>query len=43
LQDLLNNQRYERDGNELQARGLYVDLAPWSYHVFGMQELPATP
>jgi len=31
LHDLLENAQYHRDGNELQARGLYVDLAPWRY------------
>jgi glycosidase len=37
LRDLLTDERYERDGNELQSRGLYVDLAPWRYHVFELQ------
>ncbi len=31
---------YDRDGNDLQARGLYVDLAPWRYHVLRLQKLP---
>ena len=26
--------RYDRDGNDLVARGLYLDLPPWGYHVF---------
>jgi hypothetical protein len=26
--------RYERAGEELASRGLYLDLPPWSYHVF---------
>jgi hypothetical protein len=38
LQDLLTDERYERDGNELQTRGLYVDLAPWGHHVFRLQK-----
>ena len=28
---------YDRDGNDLDSRGLYVDLAPWHYHVFGIR------
>jgi glycosidase len=36
LQDLLSTARYDRDGNELLERGLYLDLPPWSYHVFDL-------
>jgi hypothetical protein len=25
---------YERDGNDLDRRGLYLDLPAWGYHVF---------
>ena len=35
-QDLLGDARYERDGDDLQARGLYLDVAPWQYHAFEM-------
>lgn len=34
LRDLLSDAHYERDGNDLQARGLYLDVAPWKCHVF---------
>jgi glycosidase len=34
LRDLMGEAQYERDGNELQSRGLYLDLPPWQYHVF---------
>lgn len=34
LQDLMSSARYERPGDELAGRGLYLDLAPWGYHVF---------
>jgi alpha amylase-like protein len=34
LTDLLGDARYERDGNELRSRGLYLNVAPWQYHVF---------
>jgi hypothetical protein len=37
LQDLLGTARYERDGNDLQSRGLYLDVSPWQYHVFEMR------
>jgi len=34
LRDLLGDADYERDGKDLQFHGLYVDVAPWHYHVF---------
>ena len=34
LTDLLSDATYERDGNEMQSPGLYVELAPWNYHFF---------
>jgi len=34
LQDLLGDASYERDGTDLQARGLYLDVAPWQHHGF---------
>jgi glycosidase len=34
LLDLLGDARYERDGDELRSRGLYLHVAPWQYHVF---------
>jgi hypothetical protein len=34
LKDLLGSACYERAGQELLERGLYLDMAPWSYHVF---------
>jgi len=34
LRDLLSDAQYDRDGSELQARGLYLDVAPWQYHAF---------
>ena len=26
--------RYEREGDELISRGLYLDMPAWGYHVF---------
>ena len=40
LKDLLSDARYDRDGNELESRGLYLDMPPWRYHVFSVQEEP---
>jgi hypothetical protein len=32
--DLMGPATYDRDGNDLASRGLYLDLPPWGYHVF---------
>lgn len=34
LIDLLSDTNYERNGDEMLAPGLYVELAPWNYHFF---------
>ena len=34
LRDLLNPVEYERNGDLLYLSGLYLDLPPWSYHLF---------
>jgi len=39
LQDLLGPEVYERDGDELTSRGLYLDMPPWGYHVFRLAPL----
>ena len=31
LRDLLGDAQYERDGSDLQSRGLYLDVPPWQY------------
>jgi hypothetical protein len=36
LRDLFSLAQYERDGDELCSRGLYLDLPPWGYHLFEM-------
>ena len=38
FEDLLNDMHYDRNGNDLESRGLYLDMAPWEYHVFKLQE-----
>ncbi|MBI5507255.1 MAG: alpha-amylase [Deltaproteobacteria bacterium] len=37
LRDLMSPATYERDGDELVARGLYLDLPAWGFHVFEMR------
>jgi hypothetical protein len=34
LHDLLGEAEYERQGDDLQAQGLYLDMPSWHYHVF---------
>jgi hypothetical protein len=37
LKDLLGPAVYERDGDELAAGGLYLDLPAWGYHAFDVR------
>ena len=39
LEDLLGDAQYDRDGNELRSRGVYLDVPPWHYHAFTMTRL----
>jgi RimJ/RimL family protein N-acetyltransferase len=34
LRDLLGDAVYDRQGDDLQMRGLYLDLPPWGHHLF---------
>jgi hypothetical protein len=36
LKDMMGSTGFDRDGKDLVSRGLYLDLPPWSYHVFEM-------
>jgi glycosidase len=38
LQDLLSDTSYEREGDGLAGRGLYLDMPAWGYHVFRLIE-----
>jgi hypothetical protein len=40
LKDLMGAASFDRDGNDLVSRGLYLDMAPWTYHVFEMSTFP---
>jgi glycosidase len=39
LNDLMSPVGYEYEGDKLLAPGLYVDLAPWGYHLFELMDL----
>ncbi len=41
LTDRMGESTYEREGSDLFARGLYLDLPAWHYHVFQVEHLPA--
>ena len=34
LVDVMNGERYERDGDEILHQGMYVDLEAWKFHFF---------
>jgi hypothetical protein len=38
LVDLMGSSRYEREGNDLAVRGLYLDMPAWGYHVFQLRK-----
>ena len=40
LQDQLDSHVYDRDGNELAARGLYLDMVPWQTSVLSWTKTP---
>ena len=39
LRDLLGEARYDREGDDLATSGLFLDLAPWGYHLFAITEI----
>jgi hypothetical protein len=41
LRDLLGDAEYEREGGDLQARGLYLDEPPWQARVFSLTKVDA--
>ena len=38
LRDLLGPATYDRDGDGLKTRGLFLDMKPMSYHVFEISQ-----
>ena len=41
LHDMIGDATYDRDGSDLQGRGLYLDEPPWQCHAFTMTETRA--
>lgn len=41
LQNLVSDDHYDRPGNDLISRGLYLDLPAWGFHVFELKNLSA--
>jgi hypothetical protein len=39
LRDLLGSAQYDRDGSDLESRGLFLDVPPWQCHVFEVTAL----
>ncbi len=39
LQDMMSENSYDRDGNELLSQGLWLDMPAWGYHVFDINKL----
>ena len=37
FKDLMGPESYDRSGDEVLSRGLYLDLQPWGYHVFQIE------
>ena len=42
LHDTLGSTVYERQGDDLDARGLYLDMPPWGSHAFNLEQLRAS-
>jgi hypothetical protein len=40
LRDLMSPDAYDRDGNDLQSRGLYLDVPPWHASVYSLEIEP---
>jgi len=39
--DLMGGGRYDREKSDLDARGLYLDMPAWGYHVFDVEQSAA--
>jgi hypothetical protein len=40
FQDLIGTATYDRNGDDLQLRGLFLDMSPWQAAVFSLTEIP---
>ena len=43
LTDQMGSGCFDRDGHDLDARGLYLDVPPWGYHVFDITAIEEAP
>ncbi|MFI5370277.1 MAG: alpha-amylase family glycosyl hydrolase [Candidatus Eisenbacteria bacterium] len=43
LDDQMSDLAYDREGDDLRSRGLYLDVPPWQASVFTMTRVAATP
>jgi hypothetical protein len=43
LNDALSEASYDRDGDEIQNEGLYVDLAPWVGQILSFHVISGAP
>jgi hypothetical protein len=39
LKDLMGDETYDREGADLESRGLYLDMVPWKAYVFSLTRL----
>jgi hypothetical protein len=39
LRDIVGTDIYQREGDDLNARGLYLNVPPWQCHVFEMKSV----
>jgi hypothetical protein len=39
FRDMMSEVSYEREGNDLLTRGLYLDIPAWAYHIFELERL----
>jgi hypothetical protein len=39
FEDLMGGSRFDREKGDLEARGLYLDVPAWGYHVFDVAAL----
>jgi hypothetical protein len=44
FRDVMGSLAFDRDGHDLDGRGLYLDMSPWGHHVFEVTvALPTEP
>jgi hypothetical protein len=40
LTDMMSDIQYDRNGDDMYAKGLYLDMPAWGYHVFSLSPIP---